>query len=287
MTTKILITGGKGMLASAIEEFYLKLNETVLAPTHVELDVLDIVATKETFENFKPDLVFHTAALHVDACEENPELAFRLNSWASGNLARLCSKYNATLIYISSCGYFGDEIKYYSEYDQTVLKTIYAHSKYQGEISALQECKKTFAIRPGWLFGGEPQHKKNFVYQRILELSKSKVVKSAVDKYGSPTYINDLTDKINDILRTEQPGLYHVSNSGGCSRFEYVKKIAKSCNLDTEVTPVASDSFPRKANIPDCELLNNWNLKFLGLNLLPPWEEAIERYVKKIKKICP
>lgn len=284
MKRKVFITGGKGMLASQIEAFYLKKGDDVLGPIHAELDVLDYVAVKDAILSFKPDYVYHTAALHVNDCEENPELAFRLNAEASGNLARTCSECNAALIYISSCGYFGDEIKYYSEHDPVVLKTVYARSKYQGEQLALKECKKTFAIRPGWLFGGTIAHKKNFVYQRYLEALKSPVIKSAQDKYGCPTFVNDLVEKIDEILATEQPGLYHVTNSGGVSRAEYVKKIIDCFGLKSEVLPVSSDNFPRKADVPNSELLNNWNLNFLGLMLLPSWEDAIERYVKSISK---
>lgn len=272
------------MLASGIESFYSQNANAILAPTHDELDVLDHLKLRDAIFSFKPDYVFHTAAMHVDASEEDPETAFKLNSWASGNLARICSEVNVSLIYISSGGYFGDEIKYYSEYDPVVLKTVYARSKYQGEALSLRECKKTFAIRPGWLFGGSIGHKKNFLYQRYLEASKSSVIKSARDKYGCPTLVSDLVKKIDEILQTQSPGLYHVSNSGGCNRYEYIKKIIKSFGLKTEIIPVDSNCFKRNANVPDCELLYNWNLKFLGLNPMPPWEDAIERYVKTIFK---
>lgn len=282
MKRKIFITGGGGMLASQIEAFYVKQGNDVLAPTHIQLDVLNHTNLKDAILSFKPDYVYHTAALHVDACEENPELAFKLNAWATANLARICSECDAALIYISSCGYFGDEIKYYSEYDSVVLKTVYARSKYQGEVLAFKECRKTFAIRPGWLFGGTTQHKKNFVYQRYLEALKSPILKSAQDKYGCPTFVNDLVEKIDEIIVIGQPGVYHVTNSGGASRAEYVSKIIKSFGLKTEVVPVNSDNFPRKADVPCSELLNNWNIKFLGLNAMPAWQDALERYIKTI-----
>ncbi len=272
------------MLASVIEEYYDKKGCRVLAPAHRELDALDQAALKQAIVNFKPAFVFHTAALHVDACEENPELAFKLNSWASGNLARICSEFDAALVYISSCGYFADEIKYYSEYDPVLLKTVYARSKYQGEALALQECKNTFAIRPGWLFGGSIRHKKNFVFQRYQEALKSPEIKSARDRFGCPTLVDDLVKKIDEILESGLPGIYHATNGGGCSRAEYVRKIIKSCRLKSEVLPVDSSNFPRKADVPASELLHNWNLKFLGLNPLPNWEGAVERYAKAMLK---
>lgn len=284
MRSKILITGGGGMLASAIEGFYRKKDVEVFAPTYLELNVLDRLGVADAISVYKPDYVFHTAALHVNDCEEAPEMAFKLNTWATGNLARICQKIETRLVYISSCGYFGDEIKYYSEYDPVVLKTVYARSKYQGEILAVKECERTFAIRPGMLYGGSIKQAKNFVYQRYLEASNKSVIRTAKDKFGSPTYIGDLTEKIDEVLQLDVPGLYHVSNSGGCSRADYVKKIIEFCGLKIKIEPVDSSYFLRKANVPDCEMLDNWNLKFFGIKLLPPWEEAVERYCKIMLK---
>lgn len=284
MTTKVLITGGGGMLASELEAYYAAKGYEVKAPAHAELDVMDTGAVAEALAGFQPQLVFHTACLHVDACENDPELAYKLNSWASAQLAAACAKQGAELVYISSCGYFGDQVQPYSEYDPVVLKTVYARSKYQGEVLALEGNDRTYAIRPGWLFGGSIKHKKNFVYQRYLEALKAPVIRSAGDKYGSPTLVSDLTAKIDEIVATGRPGLYHVTNAGGGSRADYVRRIVEQCGLPTRVEPVDSSNFPRKANVPGCEILHNWNLKYLGLQPLPPWEEAIERYVKVMKK---
>lgn len=284
MKERILITGGGGMLASELENFYCRKGRKIFAPTHLELDVLNISKVRDAVSSLKPDYVFHTACLHVDASEENPQLAFRLNSEASKNLSSICSEFGAVFVYISSCGYFGDGVRYYAESDPVVLKTVYARSKYEGEQSAMQANKKTFAIRPGWLFGGRTTHKKNFVYQRYREAKASSVMKSACDKYGCPTYTDDLVGKIEELIKTEQFGLYHLTNSGGCTRAQYLKKIIESCGLTTEVKEVDSSFFPRKANTPNCELLDNSNLKSLGLSPMPPWEEAIERYAKIMLK---
>lgn len=284
MKKKILITGGKGMLASAIEEFYVQQGDSVFAPTHDELDVCDFLGFKDALESFKPNLVFHTAAIHVDACESSPERAFQLNSWASKNIASLCAANDATLVHISTGGLFGDEVKYYTEYDPVKLKTVYAVSKYQGELLSQAECHNTYVIRPGWLFGGSTEQKKNFVFQRYLDAKKSASIKSANDKFGCPTFVDELAAKIDEIIQTGFFGVYHVSNSGGCSRYDYIKKIIECFKLKTEVIPVASSEFPRKADVPDCELLNNLNMKFIGVAALPPWQDAIERYVHAIKK---
>ena len=268
------------MLACEAAVLFLAKGHEVWAPDIDELDITDHKKTSETVLDLKPSLVLHTAALHVDDCENDPEKAYKINAWSSQSLARACCRAGSELVYISSCGYFGDEIRPYSEYDKVVLKTVYAKSKYRGEDLCLKECERTFAVRPGWLFGGSIKQKKNFVYQRYLEAKKNPVLRSASDKFGSPTYIGDLVSKIEEIIESKFYGIYHVTNAGGCSRAEYVKKIIDSCGLKNEVIPVDSNAFPRKANVPSCEILDNWNLKFIGLAKMPSWQDAIERYSK-------
>lgn len=273
------------MLASEIESFHLKKGHKVLAPTHRRLDVTDIVSLEKIISSFKPHYIYHTAAVFPDFCEDNIEMAFKVNTWATQNLARISQKNSSVLINISTCGLFGDEIKYYSEYDPVVLKTVYARSKYLGENVAAGECEKTYNIRTGWLFGGNKDHKRNFVYQRYLEaLNSPKGMKTAGDKYGSPTYSGDLINKIQEVLEAKLPGIYHITNNGGASRAEYVKKIIGSFGLKTKIKIVDSSYFPRRADVPGCEMLSNMNIKFIGLALLPPWQEAVEKFVDTLRK---
>jgi len=139
-------------------------------------------------------------------------------------------------------------------------------------------------IRPGWLFGGTPSHQRNFVYQRYLEAKRSSVIRSANDKFGSPTHTESLAEKLLEIVESEEYGLYHVTNSGSASRYEYVKCIVETFGLKTTVEPVDSSSFPRTAPVPNCEMLENLNLKFLGLEPLGPWQEAVNKYVAMLKR---
>ncbi|MFC1478317.1 SDR family oxidoreductase [Candidatus Margulisiibacteriota bacterium] len=282
---KILITGGGGMLATDIEAYYEQQGKhEIIAPRHAELDVLDTAKIHQAVSEIKPDVIFHTAAYHVNDCEDKPETAYHLNGWAAGQLAKAARKNDAVLVYISTCGLFGDEVRAYSEYDQVVLKTEYARSKYAGEILAQKECEKIFVVRPGWLFGGSIKHNKNFVYQRYLEAMNKPLLQSAGDKHGSPTYTADLITRMDELVLTNDYGIYHVSNQGGATRAGYIQKIIEACGLKTPVEPVDSSHFPRKANVPDCEILHNWNLKYLGLTAMPPWEDAIERFVKVMLK---
>ena len=280
---RVMITGGKGMLAT---DLALRLNGTNQFEIHaLSREQLDVTHSQDVFEaisNLRPDIVIHTAAMHVDPCENDVSEAFRINSWATRGIARACSANQAVMVYISTCGLFGDRVKTYTEYDPVVLKTEYARSKYAGEEMVRQFCDAHFIIRPGWLFGGSIDHAKNFVVKRYEEAAKAKFVNSVYDKFGSPTYTGDLADGIVKLLSTDEYGVYHMTNQGGVSRADYVRRVIKCFGLNTEVIDVDSSHFPRKADVPDCEILEGLNLKYLGIDPLPSWQEAIERYITSI-----
>ena len=109
------------------------------------------------------------------------------------------------------------------------------------------------------------------------------VVRSVHDKHGSPTYTADLARGIEQLLDTDEYGAYHMSNQGGCSRVEYVRQIIRCFGLPTAVEEVDSSHYPRKANVPNCEVLYDFNARFIRISDLPPWEEAIERYIRTLR----
>ena len=282
---KILVTGSKGMFASDLLRFLDESdNYDVIGFDRAILDITDKDSVKGAIKANRPDVVIHAAAqTNVDLCEENPEEAYRVNTFGTSLVALYARKYGANLVYVSSCGVFGDEVKAYSEYDPVELKSVYARSKYLGEEAVRQQCPTSIIIRPGWLFGGTISHPKNFVYKRFLEGSSKESVESTIDKWGCPTYTLDLAKKILELIETDSFGLFHITNQGRATRFDYVQEILKNFGLKTEVVPVDSSRFPRSAPVPDCEILDNMNLRLCGFKPLPSWKEAIKNYVTKIQ----
>ena len=272
------------MLATDIARVWAAAGYEIVGCSHTELDITEGNRVRDALQRVRPGIVIATPGLGVDVCESAPEKGYLLHTWAAGMLARQCDRVGAELVYISTCGVFGDEIKFYSEYDPVQLKTHYSRSKFLGEGAAVQACDRTFIIRPGWLFGGTTAHPRNFVYQRFLEAQKAASLRSATDKFGSPTSTEELAAKILEIVETQEHGLYHVTNSGRASRYEYVKCIVEAFGLSTAVKPVDSSAFPRAAPVPDCEMLDNLNLRFLGLEPMAPWQEAIQRYVTSLRR---
>ena len=280
----MVVTGGEGMLATDLARVAEARGFEVISLSHGQLDVTRPGEIKNALEGHKAGYVVHTVGLAVDFCETNRQEADRVHAWATGCIARHCQRLGATLVHVSTCGLFGDEIRFYSEYDPVRLKTQYARSKYLAELAAAQHCERTYNVRPGWMFGGTPSHRKNFVFRRYEEARSQPVIRSAGDKFGSPTFTVDLAEKIVELLGTEQYGVYHITNEGGASRFEYVKCIVEAFALSTPVEMVDSTFFPRPAPAPSSEMLENLNLRFLGLQPLAPWQEAVRRYVSALQK---
>lgn len=280
---RLLITGGGGMLATDLQRVAEARGHAVSAPTRDELDVTDAVAIGAAMESLRPDAVIQAVGLAVDFCEEHREEALRVHAWGSACVARECERAGAAFVSLSSCGLFGDEVRFYDEYEAPILKTQYARSKHEGERLAFASCRRVYVVRPGWLFGGTPAHDRNFVARRWDEAHRVAVLRSAGDKFGSPTFTEDLAVRILDLLDTGAYGVYHVSNAGGGSRYDYVRHIIDSFGLPNHVEKADSSHHPRSAPVPACEMLENLNTKFLGLPPLPPWQEAIERYIHRLR----
>ena len=280
-----LITGGEGMLAQDVHAALVATGRWhATAPSRLDLDVSDQDAVARHVAAVKPDAVINTAVVHVEPSQESPEDAFRVNAWGVRSLAVACEAVDAMLVQVSTCGLFGDDVRPYHEYDPVVLKTQYARSKHAGERYAAELCSRSLVLRPGWLFGGSPAHGHNFVAARVREArgSSEKVIKSASDKHGSPTYTGDVADRLISLIEMGAIGTFHVANSGGATRAEYVRQILQSAGLNTRVEDVGSGHFPRLAPVPDCEMLTSLNLGYAGLSPLPPWQEAIDRYVASV-----
>lgn len=280
---RLLITGGGGMLATDLARVAEARGLAVTALTQPQLDVTRAADVRAAVEALRPDAVVQAVGLAVDLCEERPQEAMRVHAWGTACVARECERAGAAFVSVSSCGLFGDDVRFYDEYDAPVLKTAYARSKHEGERLALSLCRRTYVVRPGWLFGGTPGHARNFVVKRWEEARRVPVVKSAGDKFGSPTFTEDLSTRILDLLDTDAHGVYHVTNTGGASRHDYVRHIVETFGLPTPVEKVDSSHYARSAPVPACEMLENLNTKFLGLPALPAWQEAIDRYIHRLR----
>ncbi|WP_428331700.1 SDR family oxidoreductase [Mucilaginibacter sp.] len=277
----ILLTGASGILGSDISSQLKESGHNVLGFSSSDIDLFSYQDVKTKVHDFKPEIVIHSAAVtNVDLCEEHHEIADQINIIGSENIAKASRKIDAKVIYISSCGVYGNgKISPYNESDETNPVTYHHYSKLEGEKRVRKFTKKFLIVRPGWLFGGTPQHKKNFVEARKKDAFNASLIKSAGDKFGSPTYTADLAKQILYLMEEGFNGTFNVVNEGCASRFEYVTEIVKLLKMSTIVESVNSDAFPRKANMPANECLENRNLSQANVNKMRSWKVALKEYI--------
>jgi len=290
---KCLVTGANGMLGTALcpllsengyEVFAVDIVQSNLRIEH--LDVRDFEGVKSYVNKKEPDIIFHLAAeTDVDKCEIDIDHAYRMNTIGTENIALICQDRNIPMVYISTCSVFdGKKREPYNEFDIPNPISVYSKTKWEGEKIVSQLLNRFFIFRAGWMIGGGIKDKK-FV-AKIIELLKDKKELSVVnDKFGSPTFTNDFSQKIAQIIETERYGLYHVTNKGVASRFDIACKIVEILNKkEVVVKPINSAAFPLPAPRPDSEASNNFKLQLLEMDNLPHWEKSLENYISKLIK---
>jgi dTDP-4-dehydrorhamnose reductase len=279
---RALVTGAKGMLGTDLCQVLRDAGYEVRVTDIQEMDVRQPDQVQAVFEQFKPELVFHLAALtDVDGCEQAPDESFRTNTVGTQVIALACQAADVTMVYISTISVFdGAKPEPYSEFDQPNPQSWYSRSKYEGEKIVQQLLKRYFIVRAGWMFGGGKLDKK-FV-AKIIDLANSRPELQVVDdKFGSPTYTVDLSRALVKLVPTGWYGLYHSVNTGQpCSRHEFAKKILDYAgNTTCQVKAVSSARFPLPAPRPRMEGARNLHAQLLNIDLMRPWEEALREYI--------
>ncbi len=275
---KILITGAKGMLAKAVIN-KLKDENQLICTDSQELDITDKNMVMEYVEKEKPEYIINCAAYTaVDKAEEEEELAEKVNSEGPKNLAIAADKYNCILVHISTDYVFNGDLdinKTYKENDKTLPVTVYGKTKKEGEDNIIQNSSKYYILRTAWLYG----EGNNFV-RTMLKLSKEKEELNVVnDQHGSPTYTEDLASIIKQIIDKKIPyGIYHTTNIGYTTWFDFTKKIFELSNISCKVNPVTSEEFVRPAKRPKNSKLSKDKILEEGITI-PDWEDGLKRYL--------
>lgn len=279
---KILVLGANGMLGTEVVAELEGHGQIIQRDMH-DCDITDEECVASEVREGKPDIVINCAAFtNVDGCETNKDTAFSVNAEGVKNVARACKNTGCSLYHISTDFVFdGTKRSPYSESDNPNPVSVYAHSKYMAEQYVKETAEKYVIIRTAWLFGKKG---KNFVSTiRSLAMEKRRLT-VVHDQIGSPTYAIDLAKAINALIQKKAQGIYHVTNSGMCSWYEFAKEIVYRCGADTEVVPVTSDEYPRPAKRPaysvlDCAKFENYT----GMRLRR-WQDALDAYLEEIRE---
>lgn len=276
---KILITGANGMLAKAVRN-ELKDEELILTDV-AELDITNIDTVRSFVKENKPQYIINCAAYTaVDKAEEQLELARKVNALGPKNLAIVANEEDVTLIHISTDYVFGGAKSVeedYTENEEKNPESVYGVTKLEGENAIIDSTFKYYIFRTAWLYGDG----NNFV-RTMLKLGKEKDEINVVsDQHGSPTYAVDLASIIHQAIEKQIPyGIYHTTNMGYTTWYEFTKKIFEKANISCKVNPVTSEEFNSAAKRPKNSKLSKEKILKAGIEV-PTYEDALDRYIKE------
>jgi len=293
---RILVCGANGQLGSELTRL-LKEGCAEIGPISAsyegaelvktdvaELDITDANAVDAFISEGKLDLVINCAAMtNVDGCEEHEEAAYRINASGAENLALAAAKYGAKVVYISTDYVFsGDDPTERIESDEPDPQSAYGRTKLAGELLVQQANPRHFIIRTAWLYGYVG---KNFV-KTIMELARNNgTIKVVDDQRGNPTSANDLAYEIFKIADTEDYGIYHCTNNGTCSWFDFASAIVDKAGIPCEKIPCATDEFPRPAKRPAFSSLRNKRLEDTLGDEMREWQAALDNFFENLPEL--
>jgi dTDP-4-dehydrorhamnose reductase len=226
---------------------------------------------------FYPDVVIHAAAwTDVDGAERDPDGAYAVNALGTQNVALACQQAGAAMVYISTNEVFdGQATQPYREWDPPAPINVYARSKLAGERIAQMLLNRLYIVRTAWLYapGGN-----NFPSKIMATADRLGALRVVDDELGNPTYASDLAQALVRLIGTGRFGIYHLTNEGACSRFEWAREILRLSGREhVPITPIPSREWERPARPPLRAVLANTAAAALGIRLRP-WQEALADY---------
>lgn len=280
---KVLVTGVKGQLGYDVVGELKKRNIEAVGVDIDEMDITDAASVDKVIKEASPDAVIHCAAYTaVDAAEDNVDICRKVNKDGTQNIANVCKELDIKMIYISTDYVFdGEGTRPWEPDDKPDPLNVYGLTKYEGEVAVTSTLSKYFIVRIAWVFG---LNGKNFI-KTMLNLAKTHDSLTVVnDQFGSPTYTYDLARLLVDMVLTDKYGIYHATNEGIITWYDFACKIFETAGLNVKVSPVPASEYPAKAKRPSNSRMSKQKLVDNGFELLPTWQDALERYIKILKE---
>ena len=283
-----LIAGAGGMLGTALQRVVAAGGATLCAPPAADFDITDPVAVRhrvvEFAEKLAPDergvLVNAAAYTNVERAEDEPGRAYLVNEHGPALLARAARAAGLGFAHVSTDFVFdGRKEGPYSETDEPNPLSVYGATKLAGEIAVTAEYPEALIVRTAWLFG---RGGANFPAKILEAASTHPSVRVVTDEIGSPTYALDLASGITGLVMHGASGLFHLTGSGWCTRYELAEETLLLAEIDTSIEPVTSGTFPTRAMRPRNSVLDCAKAARLGV-VLPEWRDALARYVREIR----
>lgn len=273
---RIVITGGKGQLGQALTKT-LGTHQLIINDLP-EFDITSRLAIQQAIIDAKPDLVIHCAAYtDVDGCARQPELAYQVNASGTQNVALACQEAGAEMVHLSTNEVFaGDQPAGYEEWMPLNPQNSYGRSKAAAEHMVQAILRRFYIVRTAWLYapGG-----KNFIHAILQHARQTGEIRVVTDEISNPTYVKDLAQAISELINTHQYGIYHLVNSGSCSRWAFANEILSLADLNqVRNTPILLRDYKRPSTPPRFGALLNRAGSALGISLRP-WQDALADYM--------
>ncbi len=275
---RVFITGCDGQLGRAL---YESLTAHTLAGCDLpHTDITDRSAITEAIAEFAPQIVIHTAAwTDVDGCARDPERAYRVNALGTQNVALACGSTDAALAMISTNEVFdGESEQPYREWDSPHPINPYAQSKAAGEWFTRHLLTRFYIVRTAWLYGPGGRNFPHRIIELADELGSLRVV---TDEVSNPTFVPDLAAALAQLIETEAFGIYHLTNDGYGSRYDFAREILRVAGRqEVPIERITREAFARDSTPPAFAPLANTAAAALGIRLRP-WQEAVGEFLQE------
>ncbi len=282
MPHTVAVIGSTGQLGSDLVAAFA--DQTVVGLTHDDIDIGDAEGMRATLGRVGPSIVVNTAAFHnVPRCETEETAAFALNAIAPRVLARICRELGARLVHVSTDYVFDGATQVpYVETDRATPLSVYGVSKLAGDHNVLNDGGDHQVVRSSGLYGVRPCRAKggNFVDSMYAAAASKPEVRVVTDEICTPTFTADLAAQIRVLAVDGGPGLYHATNQGSCSWYEFARAIFELGGLTTPLKTASVRDFPSVVRRPPYSVLENAALARAGLDRMRHWREAIADYMR-------
>ncbi len=285
---KIAVIGANGQLGLDVVQAFVANGDDVIPLTHSDIELASVDSVSQCLRPLHPDVIVNTAAMHhVEKCEMEPQKAFAVNGLGASNLATVARDLKAVLMHVSTDYVFdGQKTSPYEEADTPRPLNLYGNTKLSGEFFVRSILEKHFVLRTSALYGQNPCRAKgglNFI-DLMLKLARERDVVRVVDSETvTPTATSELAHQMVVLSRTDAFGLYHATAEGSCSWHGFAKQIFTLTGAKVNLQVAGPNEFPAKVPRPKFSVLENRQLKSLGLNVFRPWQDGVGEYIAQVR----
>jgi dTDP-4-dehydrorhamnose reductase len=277
---RVAVTGARGMLGSGICRIF-EMEHEVTGFDLEDFDITDTQKTHRILRQLNPEVVIHCAAFtDVDKAEVSPDEAYRVNALGTWNVASCAAEIQSKIVYMSTDFVFdGEKAAPYTEWDTPNPLNYYGNTKLAGEKVIQWIGGRYYIVRTAWLFGDGD---KSFPARILKAAKKNPELRVVADQIGTPTYIIDLAETIQELIESPLCGIYQVTNSGQCSWYEYAKKVIELAGMtNVQVTPITSSEWPSPTRRPSFSVLRHYVLELQGKDRMRTWDAALTEFMQK------